>query len=43
MKREKDHKPLDEIRRAIEAKYNPEDGNDTKTPWPPAKPPASAN
>jgi hypothetical protein len=37
MKLEKERKSLDEIRRAIEAKYNPTDGNDTKTPWPPKK------
>ena len=32
---EKEGKPLADIRRTIEARYNPHDGNDTKTPWPP--------
>jgi len=35
MKMEKEGKPLVEIRRTIEARYNEHDGHDTKTPWPP--------
>jgi hypothetical protein len=35
MKMEKEGKPLVEIRRAIEARYNEHDGHDTKTPSPP--------
>jgi len=37
MKMEKEGKPLTEIRRTIEARYNEHDGHDTKTPWPPQK------
>jgi len=37
MKMEKASKPLAEIRRTIEARYNEHDGHDTKTPWPQAK------
>ena len=35
MKMEKEGKPLAEIRRTIEARYNEHDGHDTKTQWPP--------
>jgi len=37
MKLEKEGKPLTEIRRTIEERYNGHDGNDTNTPWPPTK------
>jgi hypothetical protein len=44
MKLEKEGKPLVEIRRTIEARYNPHDGNDTNTPSPPqAKSDAATN